>query len=165
MSRKDHWLALLLVAVVALIYAPTAHFGYITLDDRIFHIEPPELHGGINAHTLKWALTDTAGNYWHPTWNLVNLVAFTAFGPRPGPQHVVSTVMYCAMAAALFYMLRSATRRPLVAFVAAALWAWHPLHVENVNWLTERVGVIAAAFAIATIAAYLAYARRPSVWR
>src|SRR5687767_8894363 len=110
MSRKDHWLALLLVAVVALIYAPTAHFGYITLDDRVFHIEPPELHGGINAHTLKWALTDTAGNYWHPTWNLVNLVAFTAFGPRPGPQHVVNTVLYGAMSAGLFYTLRDRKR-------------------------------------------------------
>ena len=165
MSRNDHWLALLLVAVVALIYAPTARFDYITLDDRFFHIETPELHGGINADTLRWALTDTAGNYWHPTWNLVNLVAFTAFGPHAGPQHVVNTVLYGAMTAGLFYTLRAATRRPTVAFVAAALWAWHPLHVENVNWLTERAGLLGAGFCIATIAAYLAYGRRPSVSR
>src|SRR5688572_11405504 len=165
MSRNDHWLALLLVAVVALIYAPTSHFDYITLDDRFFHIETPQLHQGFNADTLRWALTDTAGNYWHPTWNLVNLVAFTAFGPDAGPQHVVNTVLYAAMAAGLFYTLRATTLRAAVAFVAAALWAWHPLHVENVNWLTERAGLLAAGFCIATIAAYLAYGRRRSAWR
>ena len=165
MSRNDHWLAFLLVAVLTLIYAPTVRFGYITLDDRFFHIETPQLHGGINASTLHWALTDTAGNYWHPTWNLVNLVAFTAFGPHAGPQHVVNTVLYGAMSAGLFYTLRATTLRAAVAFVAAALWAWHPLHVENVNWLTERAGLLAAGFCIATVAAYLAYGRRPSAWR
>ncbi|MDQ3438944.1 MAG: tetratricopeptide repeat protein [Planctomycetota bacterium] len=165
MSRNDHWLALLLVTVTALIYAPSARFGYITLDDQQFHVESPNLDRGINADTLRWALTDTSGNYWHPVWNLVNLLAFTAFGPEPGPQHVISAALYIATTAALFYALRATTRRSAVAFVGVALWAWHPLHVENVNWLTERAGVISALLVVAAMAAYLAYGRRPSVWR
>ena len=165
MSRNDHWLALLLVAVTASIYAPTARFGYITLDDRPFHIDSPNLHRGINAQTLRWAVTDTSGNYWHPVWNLVNLLSFTALGPQPGPQHLVSAAIYIAAAVGLFYALRAATRRPAAAFAGAALWAWHPVHVENVNWLTERAGVISALFVVGAVAAYLAYGRRPSVWR
>jgi protein O-mannosyl-transferase len=165
MSRNDHWLALLLVAVTAFIYAPIGRFGYITLDDRPFHVDSPNLHRGINADTLRWAVTDTSGNYWHPVWNLVNLLSFTGLGPEPGPQHLVSAAIYIVAAVGLFYALRAATRRAAVAFAGAALWAWHPVHVENVNWLTERAGVISALFAIGAIAAYLAYARRPTVAR
>src|SRR5689334_19562998 len=139
MSRS-HWLALLLLlAVTALIYAPTWGFGYIVYDDPWVLVENPNLHRGINRETLRWAFTDTEGNYWHPVGNLVNLAAFTALGPAPGAQHVINVLLLCAIAALVFYLLASTTGRLSVAFVGAALWAWHPLRVESTAWLTERV--------------------------
>ena len=43
------------------------------------------------------------------------------------------------------------------AFVAA-LFAWHPLHVESVAWASERKDVLSAFFWMLTLLAYTGYA-------
>src|SRR5206468_7634114 len=50
------------------------------------------------------------------------------------------------------------------AFVAA-LFAIHPLHVESVAWVAERKDVLSAVFFMLTLAAYVRYARGPSIGR
>ena len=49
--------------------------------------------------------------------------------------------------------------------LVAALFALHPLHVESVAWVTERKDVLSTFFALLSIWAYAAYARRPGVGR
>jgi tetratricopeptide (TPR) repeat protein len=45
------------------------------------------------------------------------------------------------------------------------LFALHPLHVESVAWVAERKDVLSGFFFIVTLAAYLGYVQRPSLWR
>jgi tetratricopeptide (TPR) repeat protein len=47
------------------------------------------------------------------------------------------------------------------AFIAA-LFAWHPLHVESVAWVAERKDVLSAFFGLLTLLAYEKYARENS---
>src|SRR5262249_35868617 len=47
------------------------------------------------------------------------------------------------------------------AFVTA-LFAVHPLHVESVAWIAERKDVLSTLFLLLTMAAYVAYVRRPA---
>lgn len=164
---RTHWVSLLLLVVVtAGIYAPLASFDFVQFDDPHFLFENPHLQRGVSAETLRWAVTDTDGNYWHPVTNLAHLFAFATLGPRPGPQHLVNVAIFLATTVALFGVLAAATGRLNVAFVATALWAWHPLRVESVAWLVERSGVLSGFFAVLTLAAYVWYARRGgSLWR
>lgn len=150
----------LLIGITALLYAPAAQFDFIHFDDPQYLFENPSLQRGITRDTAWWALTSLDGNSWRPVANLVHLLAFTAFGPDPGAQHVVSVAIFVVTTAALFAVFRAATGSALLAFVAAALWAWHPLRVENVCWLTETAGPIAGLFCVAALGAYVAYARR-----
>jgi tetratricopeptide (TPR) repeat protein len=50
------------------------------------------------------------------------------------------------------------------AFVAA-VFAVHPIHVESVAWVAERKDVLSGFFWILTMAAYVRYARQPSLRR
>src|SRR5688572_16373944 len=103
---RTYWLPLpFLVLLTAIIYAPVAGFEAVNYDDPHFLFENPNLHRGINAQTLRWAVTDTDGNYWHPVANLVNLIAFTALPPTPPVQHVVNAALLIAVAAALYCLL------------------------------------------------------------
>ena len=58
-------------------------------------------------------------------------------------------------------LFRMTGKRWLAAWVAA-MFAWHPLHVESVAWVTERKDTLSALFAILCLLAYESYARRPT---
>jgi hypothetical protein len=49
-------------------------------------------------------------------------------------------------------------RRALAAFIAA-LFAWHPLHVESVAWISERKDVLSTLFALLTLLSYTKYVK------
>src|SRR5262249_31290813 len=61
-----------------------------------------------------------------------------------------------------FLFLRRATEALWPSAFVAALFAWHPLHVESVAWLSERKDVLCALFWMLTLWAYARYATVPS---
>jgi tetratricopeptide (TPR) repeat protein len=67
--------------------------------------------------------------------------------------HVLTTLGVFLLA----HVLGRALRRPDggVATASAALFAVHPIHVESVAWMAGRSDVLAALFAIASLAAYV----------
>jgi protein O-mannosyl-transferase len=165
MSSSSALHLLVLVGVTLLLYAPAGQFDYVHFDDPHFFYGPPQIRQGLNSATLSWALTNTDGAYWHPVASVAHLVSFTIVSSRPGPQHLVSVAFFVATVGALYAVLRAATGQATTAFIATALWAWHPLRVESVAWLTERGALLAALFCVLTVGAYLRYARRPNVAR
>ncbi|MBU6410549.1 MAG: tetratricopeptide repeat protein, partial [Verrucomicrobia bacterium] len=50
------------------------------------------------------------------------------------------------------------------AFVAA-VFAWHPLHVESVAWIAERKDVLSGFFGLLTLLGYVRYVRQPKARR
>src|SRR5262249_24576117 len=57
------------------------------------------------------------------------------------------------------------TRAPERSAVVAALFAWHPLHVESVAWVAERKDGLSAVFWMLTLWAYARYVECPRARR
>src|SRR5205085_3660288 len=47
--------------------------------------------------------------------------------------------------------------------LVAALFAWHPLHVESVAWVAERKDVLSTLFWILSIWAYIRSVEKPGI--
>ena len=58
----------------------------------------------------------------------------------------------------LFHVVRRMTGAVWRSAVVAALFAWHPLHVESVAWVAERKDVLSTFFWLLTMLAYTRYA-------
>ena len=71
------------------------------------------------------------------------------------PFHLINVLLHFASAWMLWTILRR-LKCP-GAFVAAAIWALHPVQVESVAWITERKNVLSAFFLFASLLVYFRF--------
>ena len=132
-------IGLLLALVTLAVYRPATHFDFINYDDPDYIIYNPAIQHGVTRDTVAWAFTTSHASNWHPlTW--ISHAADCAFyGLEPGGHHRTNLLLHAANAVLLFLVLwrldGGAGRRSAL---VAALFAWHPLHVESVAWVSER---------------------------
>src|SRR5207248_6033190 len=82
------------------------------------------------------------------------------FGAKAGGHHLTSVLLHLANACLLFVFMMRMTGARARSFVIAALFAWHPLHVESVAWVAERKDVLSTFFGMLTLLAYHSYVMR-----
>ncbi|HKI68751.1 MAG TPA: tetratricopeptide repeat protein, partial [Verrucomicrobiae bacterium] len=71
-------------------------------------------------------------------------------------------LFHAANVALLFLLLMEMTGALWPAAFVAALFAWHPLHVESVAWISERKDVLSTFFGLLALRSYFRYARENS---
>jgi len=162
-SSRTHELALafaLVLAVLAL-YARVGGFEFIYCDDDVYVFENLTVRQGLSGHGLHWAFLQAHAANWHPLTWLSHMLDVQLFGLAAGPHHLVNAGLHAANAALVFLLLLRASGRLWPAWLAAALFALHPLRVESVAWVAERKDVLSLFFGLLTLLAYVRYARRP----
>ena len=76
--------------------------------------------------------------------------------------HLTNLLLHLANTLLLFRILHKSTGCVGRSFVVAGLFAWHPLHVESVAWITERKDVLSTFFWMLTMLVYLRYVEQPT---
>ena len=150
---------LVLALGTAALYWPITHYPFIQFDDMQYVAENPHVNTGLSATNFVWAFTTTEQANWHPVTWLTHQLDCTLFGVNPGAHHLVNLLYHIANTLLLFVFLRSATGALWRSAFVAALFAWHPMHVESVAWAAERKDVLSTFFWLLTMLAYLRYAR------
>jgi tetratricopeptide (TPR) repeat protein len=74
---------------------------------------------------------------------------------NPLPYHAVNIVLHAANATLIYLLLRRLNIRG--AWVAAALWAIHPVNVESVAWVTELKNVQSGLFFFGSLLCFLRF--------
>jgi len=118
----------------------------------------------LNLDNVVWAFTSFHSWNWHPLTWISHMADCQLFGLSSGPHHLVNVVLHAVNVLLLFWLLQRATGAVWRSFLVAALFAVHPLNVENVAWVAERKSLLSAFFSLLTIAAYGGYVRRPN-WK
>lgn len=145
-----------------LLFSPARNYGFITYDDGKYVNENEMVMQGLNAETIKWAITGPHFHMWHPLTSLSHLLDVQLFGMNPGAHHLVNILIHSLNAVLLLLLLLRATGDRWASLFVAALFAWHPLRVESVVWIAERKDVLCTLFWLLTFHAYLQYVRSGS---
>ena len=151
--------SLLLMLVTVLVYLPVRHYDFTNYDDDLYVTENPVVQAGLTWTGVKWAFTTMAASNWHPLTWLSLMLDCQIFGLDPGWAHLINVYFHAANAALLFLLLLRLTNAFWQSALVAALFAWHPLHVESVAWVAERKDVLSAFFGLLTLLAYVRYAQ------
>ncbi|TAL17558.1 tetratricopeptide repeat protein [bacterium] len=161
-KRLPLLMGLALLLAVGFLYAPVSGFDFIKLDDHEYVTMNDMVKGGLTPEGVKDALTKVQQFYWMPLTWLSLMTDAEIYGANAGGFHRTNAILHLLNVLLLFSFLYRATGSPWKSFLAAGLWALHPLRVESVAWVSERKDVLSAFFFLLALLAYLEYVRKTS---
>lgn len=155
MNRRVPVLAIVaLLLLTVLTYLPALRNGFIWDDDD--HLTQNRAVAARDGLRKIWT-SPTVARYYPLT-----LTSFWAqrrfWGLNPMPYHAVNIALHAANAVLVFVLLRKLNVRD--AWVAAALWAVHPVNVESVAWVTELKNTQSALFFFLALLCFLQFERQ-----
>jgi hypothetical protein len=133
-----------LAAITLALFWPVSRHGFIILDDPDYVTQNPVVQAELTGQGLQWAFGAVHANNWHPLTWLSHMLDCQLFGLKPGAHHLISVGFHVASTVLLFLWLSQMTGAVWRSALVAALFAWHPLHVESVAWVAERKDVLNA---------------------
>jgi len=150
-SLPNWLLALILAATTFVAYQP-AWNGKPIWDDEI-HITAPELR---SLHGLARIWTDpSAAPQYYPLLHTIFWAEHKLWDGAVLPYHFVTIFCHALLALLIWRILR--TLNVPGAWLAAALFALHPVHVESVAWLSEIKNTLSGVFAAGAMLLYFQY--------
>lgn len=168
-ERTNKTTTLLLAVTLALIailpFAQSVRHPFLAFDDDTFVTENPAVRAGLTAAGLSWAFTSSYAANWQPLAWISHMADVELYGLDPAGHHGTNLALHGLNAALLFLLLLRLTGARSRSFVAAALFAIHPLRVESVMWVAQRNNLLGASFGLLSILAYARYTARPTPGR
>ena len=144
----------LIVLFVVLAYLPALN-GKFVWDDDSWTTGISNLLRDFPGLSAMW-LHLTALQQYYPLTGTSFWIDYHLWGFWALPYHVENVLLH-AVAALLFWQLLRRFGVP-GAWLAAALFAFHPLMVESAAWITERKNVLSLVFYLGALLAYTRYA-------
>jgi hypothetical protein len=145
-----------------LLYWPAGHYDFVLADDYQYICHNPPVLKGLSWDGIRWSIWSMYASNWHPLTWMSHMVDCSLYGLHPGGHHLTNIFLHTANTVLLFRWLSRSTGKLWPSAFVAALFAWHPLHVESVAWICERKDVLSTFFLLLTLLAYTRYVAKPT---
>lgn len=142
-----------LAVLVAIFYWPTLNNGFVW-DDNEYVQNNPQLRSVEGLYNIWFKLG--AVPQYYPLVHTTFWIEYQAWGLRTAGYHATNLILH-AVCAILVWRLLVRLAVP-GAWVAAAIFAVHPVEVETVAWVSERKNVLSCVLALGSLLAYLRFA-------
>lgn len=161
--RKNLIFSVLVAVITVLAFAAAFSFGITQCDDYYYVAYRPEVMGGLSLSGFRFAFQDIAQSIWMPLAYMSYMLDYS-LGWGYGGMHIQSILWHAAGAIVLFFILDRLFASKVPAFLAALIWAVHPLRVESVVWIASRKDVISTFFLLAALLSWLRAKRGDLCW-
>jgi hypothetical protein len=145
--------ALLLVILPLLAYLPAYEASFYS-DDAGNVLDNERLRTPEGLREI-WVRPGGAHEVYYPVTFTVYWVAYHIWGLQPTGYHVVNVILH-AMSACLVWLVLRRLKLP-GAWLAGAVFALHPGHVESVAWITETRNTLSTIFYMLTMLAFFGH--------
>jgi len=149
-----------LVLATTALYWPVIGHDFINIDDPRFVTHNQHTQSGLTWPGICWAFQTVQTENWHPLTWISHMTDCQFFGTNAGGHHLTSLLLHVANTVLVFLLLEQMTGATWRSAFVAALFAWHPLHVESVAWVAERKDVLCAFFWLSSMMAYARYSKK-----
>ena len=133
--------------------------GFVNWDDPIMVTQNPMITGLSWSHLVSF-FTTIMEKHYQPLVLASFAVDYQLFGLNPLGFHLTNLVAHLVSTVLVFWLFSTLSQNTLVGFVTAALFGFHPMHVESVAWISERKDVLYAVFFWGALLSHTYYIRR-----
>jgi tetratricopeptide (TPR) repeat protein len=155
--------AVVLAAVTIFAYRPAWHGGFLWDDDA--YIINNELLTTLHGWQRIWFSLDSPSQYFPLTYSTFR-IEHALWGLNTTGYHWVNLLLHVGNALLVWAVL--ARLGVPGSWLAAAIFALHPVQVESVAWITERKNVLMGFFFLLTLLGWIAFidkrTRRPWIF-
>jgi tetratricopeptide (TPR) repeat protein len=152
MPRKAAAVSILLLT--SAVYSPSLWCGFIWDDNA--HVTRPELRSFGGLYHIWFDVGAT--QQYYPLLHTAFWIEQKLWGEQAWAYHLTNVLQH-AVAACLVYLILQKLQIP-GAYLAATLFALHPVQVESVAWITEQKNTLSAVFYLGAMLAYLNFDER-----
>ena len=156
--NQTELLSLALWPIVLLVYLPALLSVDFIWDDFVIGTDTVRTLAGLRQIWLSPADIPAEGHYWPLTYTSFWL-EHKLWGSIASGYHATNVLLHLANTLLLWHLLRRFTVPG--AWVAAAVFAVHPVHVESVAWIIERKDVLSGMFYLLAASAWVRFAEQP----
>ena len=146
----------------AVLYAGDLHLGFFRIDDQQYVVSNPWIQGLTWKHLAQILSSPYYLNY-SPLHLLSYALDYAVAGLNAYAFHLSSNLWAGVVAGFVYLVALTLTQQRITAVIAALLFIVHPAHVEAVAWISNRKDLVAAAFVLPCVLAYLKYRQRGAV--
>src|SRR5262249_55527888 len=134
-KKQFRFVAIALLIGTFAVFSFTLRAKFTNYDDIDYVTENQQVKDGLTSGSIVWAFTTGHSSNWHPlTW--ISLMADSQlYGQWAGGFHLTNLLLHMANAVLLLAVMFRMTGALWRSAFVAALFAWHPLHVESVAWV------------------------------
>ncbi len=155
-SASKIWVgAGLLVVMTVAAYLPATRCGYIWDDDA--YVTENTLLSAPDGLSRIWFSKDSPSQYFPLVYTSFR-IEYALWGLKPQSYHITNILLHAINAVLLWRLLRSLSIP--WPWLAAAIFALHPVQVESVAWITERKNVLMTFFFLLSLLTWLRFAER-----
>ncbi len=151
----------ILILLTFLSFLPVLHADFIWYDDDVMLFNNP-IFKGINFESLKQVFSFQNIVHYHPFVYLSYAIESSVFSLNPFYFHLTNLILHCINVILVYNLIIRIKNNKSMAFIIAALFAVHPLHVESVAWITERKDLLYSLFYISSLILYIKYKKNHS---
>ncbi len=156
-SRGKLWVAVAVVALAVLPYAPTLGHGFVhddhmvLLDNRVVR-EERFLEAAVAPYHTRPGL---ATGLYRPLTTETFALNHALGGTHPRGYHALNVLLHAAVSLCVLEMAFAIGAGALAAGLGAALFAVHPVHVEAVSYVSGRADLLAALFVLLALLGWM----------
>ena len=153
--RQDALALVALGLLVVVCYLPAMLWGGFVWDDSILlDAKPVQDVSGLWQIWFSPSAIEGEGHYW-PLVYTTFWLEHKLWGFDPTGYHIVNVLLHLANTLLLCHLMRRLAVPG--AWVVAAVFAVHPLHVESVAWVIERKDVLSGLFYLASALVWMRF--------
>ncbi|HKQ49416.1 MAG TPA: tetratricopeptide repeat protein [Phycisphaerae bacterium] len=151
----------LIIAATVIAYLPTLRGGFIW--DDAAHVTRPGLRSAHGLYRIWFEVGAT--QQYYPLLHSAFWFEHKLWGDWPMGYHLVNIALHACAAVMVMRILRRLLMDKGIAwadeaaFLTAAVFALHPVHVESVAWITEQKNTLSGVLYLGSMAMYLRFDR------